>query len=144
MSAVTITAIMPLPARRQELLPRQGHQRELLHRHVLQREPLHQRGHQQEPLHRQGHQRELLHRQGHQRGLLHRHVLQREPLHQPGHQQELLLQHTAEAPGEAEAMEGVPEAVPGQAAVTAVADTAAPQEAECQERRRRQKVMPGE
>jgi hypothetical protein len=30
-------------------------------------------------------------------------------------------------------MEGVPEAVPGQAAVTAVADTAAPQEAECPE-----------
>ena len=113
MSAVTITAIMPLPVRRPEPLPLQGHHREPPRRHVLPRAPLLQPGHQQVLLLQRGHQQEPL--------------LQRDLL------QERLLQHTAEGPGEAEAMEGVQEAVPGQAAVTAVVDTAAPQEAECQE-----------
>lgn len=39
---------------------------------------------------------------------------------------------TEEVPGVAEAMEAVMEAVPDRVADTAVADTAAPQEAECQ------------
>lgn len=113
MSAVTITAVMPLPVRRQELLPRPGHQREPLHRRVLPQEPPHQRGH----------QRELLLQPGRQQGLL----------LQTGHQQELLLQHTAEVPGVAEAMVEVMEAAPDQAADTVVADTAAPQEVGCPE-----------